>query len=141
VLLDPIDRVLLLRFADPASGARLWVTPGGALEPGESHERAALRELAEETGLRDVTLGPCIGEHEHRFRWNGQAYAQTDRFFAARIRDLPTLSTPGLEAGEVLIEARWWSGDELAARAEDVSPPDLPARLVLAATAAPRSES
>lgn len=114
------------------------MTPGGALEADETHEQAALRELAEETGLRDVPLGPCIGEYQHRFRWNGQAYEQTDRFYAARIGVVPTLSTPGLEAGEVLIAARWWSEGDLAGLAEGVSPPDLVARLRLAAVRVPR---
>jgi 8-oxo-dGTP pyrophosphatase MutT (NUDIX family) len=118
----------------------LWITPGGALEANETHEQAALRELAEETGLRDVPLGPCIGEYEHRFRWNGQAYEQRDRFYAARITNHPELSTPGLEAGELLVAAAWWGADELASSVEDSSPPDLLSRLQLASLAAPRKE-
>lgn len=37
-----------------------WTLPKGKLEPGESHEQAALREVAEETGL-ECRLGPEIG--------------------------------------------------------------------------------
>ena len=32
-----------------------WTIPKGKLEPGESHRRAALREVEEETGLRCTT--------------------------------------------------------------------------------------
>jgi ADP-ribose pyrophosphatase YjhB (NUDIX family) len=139
VLLDARDRVLLLRFVDPISGALLWITPGGALEPGESYEHAARRELAEETGLHEVRLGPCVGELEHRFTWNGQAYHQLDRFYAARVDDPPDLTAPGLEAGEVIVAAGWWGLAELAALGGAVAPLDIAVRSAEAAALWPRT--
>lgn len=38
-----------------------WTLPKGKLDPGESHEQAALREVAEETGF-SAELGDGIGE-------------------------------------------------------------------------------
>jgi 8-oxo-dGTP diphosphatase len=38
-----------------------WTLPKGKLDPGESHEQAALREVAEETGF-SAELGAGIGE-------------------------------------------------------------------------------
>ena len=38
-----------------------WTLPKGKLDPGETHEQAALREVAEETGF-SAELGPYIGE-------------------------------------------------------------------------------
>jgi 8-oxo-dGTP diphosphatase len=40
----------LRRVPDAFLGGR-WELPGGTVEPGEAHEAAAVREVAEETGL------------------------------------------------------------------------------------------
>ena len=38
-----------------------WTLPKGKLDPGETHEQAALREVEEETGF-SAELGPSLGE-------------------------------------------------------------------------------
>ena len=45
---DARGRVLLVRRADDGR----WAMPGGWVDPGETPERAVVREVAEETGLR-----------------------------------------------------------------------------------------
>ncbi|MBI4021686.1 MAG: 8-oxo-dGTP diphosphatase [Candidatus Aenigmarchaeota archaeon] len=45
------DRILLQKKA-AGFGAGKWNAPGGKIRPGESPERAAVREVQEETGLR-----------------------------------------------------------------------------------------
>jgi 8-oxo-dGTP diphosphatase len=52
------DEVLLIRRANPPRAGE-WSLPGGRIEDGESETAAALRELAEETGV-SATLGDKI---------------------------------------------------------------------------------
>jgi 8-oxo-dGTP diphosphatase len=60
--------LLVERGQDPFAGR--WALPGGFVEPRESAETAARRELAEETGLADVT-----GLHLEQLR----TYSEPDR--------------------------------------------------------------
>lgn len=61
VVVNTADQVLLVkRSVDPKKGR--WCLPGGFIELAEPPESGALRELAEETGLKgiiDTLLGVC----------------------------------------------------------------------------------
>src|SRR3712207_1500140 len=86
LVLDLEDSVLLVRFDFPHK--RVWAPPGGGIEPGETEEDAVVRELAEECGLREFELGPCVWERTHWFGdmpgWAGQHeriyLVRTERF-------------------------------------------------------------
>ena len=131
VLLDPADRVLLLRLVDAATGRWWWFTPGGGLDAGETHEAAAARELVEEVGLSGVTLGPWVWSREHDFPMpDGTWYRQRERYYLARVPRFE-VSTAGHLGYEVaaLAEHRWWSAAEITASAETFAPRRLGALL------------
>jgi 8-oxo-dGTP pyrophosphatase MutT (NUDIX family) len=114
ILIDQHDRVLLLR-ANVGSGD-VWITPGGALEPGETAEQAALRELREETGIASAELSSCVWTRVHRFEWEGKRYEQREQFFVARAEN-PAITLDGCGEAELLFlsEWRWWTATEIAA--------------------------
>jgi 8-oxo-dGTP pyrophosphatase MutT (NUDIX family) len=64
VQLGPSEpRVLLLHQRDEDR----WCLPKGHVDPGESLGATALREVEEETGLREVQLDGEVGEATYRF--------------------------------------------------------------------------
>jgi 8-oxo-dGTP diphosphatase len=127
VVLDPADRILLVRFEFPR--ASVWATPGGGVDPGETHEDAIRRELGEELGLEDAELGPWIWTREHVFPfesglWDGQA----ERFALVRTVEFepaPRFSVEQLRA-EYVTGMRWWTPAELEASDEVFAPRRLP---------------
>lgn len=61
ILIDPLGRVLLMRFKDFHEERYFGATIGGGAEPGESPLETALRETQEETGFADLEPGPIVG--------------------------------------------------------------------------------
>ncbi|MFE2291252.1 NUDIX domain-containing protein [Streptomyces sp. NPDC059452] len=71
-LLIQDGHMLLIRFQEPDEDGPYYEIPGGGVEPGETPEEAAVRELREETGLhgsvgREVARVWKGGRHEHYF--------------------------------------------------------------------------
>ena len=119
LLIDERDRLLLFRaIAGSALNGGFWFTPGGGLEPGETHEQAAARELREETGI-EAPLGPCVWTRRHVFRFQEHIYDQHERYYVVRV-PLTEINTDGWEDLErtFMDAGRWWSLDEIIASNE-----------------------
>ncbi|WP_405902691.1 NUDIX hydrolase [Streptomyces sp. NBC_00656] len=127
VLLDPEDRILLMHGFEPEDpGSTWWFTPGGGLEGDETREQAALRELAEETGITDVELGPLLWQRMCSFPFDGRRWEQDEWYFLARTTQTATDTggQTGLERRSVA-GLRWWTSAELSAARETVYPTRL----------------
>ncbi len=61
----------------------LWVLPKGQLGEGESGEAAALREIAEETGVRGE-LVTKLGDTRYWFTWEDERVFKVVSFFLVR---------------------------------------------------------
>jgi len=132
LVVDGAERVLLLRGSDPTDPAagQWWFTPGGGLDPGESAQQGARRELREETGLDLADLGSPVWVRTAEFTFLGRGYRQAETFFLARV-DGHAVDFSGhtdLEK-QAVHEFRWWSLDDLQASDIRVYPKALAAEL------------
>lgn len=117
------ERVLLLRGHDPDQpGRSWWFTVGGGIGAGEDPLAAAVREVAEETGLvlaPEQLTGPVI-TRSAVFDFFSRTCRQEEVIYLARLDDAPEdlglLDDAGWTAVEraTVDEVRWWSLPELA---------------------------
>jgi 8-oxo-dGTP pyrophosphatase MutT (NUDIX family) len=126
-MVDDRDRLLLFSAGRRCDATLRWFAPGGGIEPAEAPERAAAREVAEETGLVGVRIGPEVwrGRPWTTIR-EGIAYEVRQRYFLARVTafDVDTSGFEALERSEIN-GFRWWSAADLAATSDRLRPDGL----------------
>lgn len=88
-----------------------WGFPKGHLERGEPADRAALREVTEETGLRSLELVGSIGSIEWHFRFRGALIHKHCQFFL--MESASTETKP--QRSEGITDCRWMAAEEAEA--------------------------
>ena len=117
ILLDPADRLLLLRGHDAGEPSRSWwFTVGGGLAAGEDSRLGALRELREETGLHldpGALVGPVL-TRSAVFDFARVTCRQDEEFYFARAHETYVHDGGWTELERAVVdELRWWELDEL----------------------------
>lgn len=100
VLIEREGRILLGRRGEGTREAGRWSFPAGFVERGERVEDAAVREVAEEVGLR-IEVGSLLGLYSR----DGEMVVLA--VYAARVAD----GTP--VADDDLVEIGWFDADSL----------------------------
>jgi TDG/mug DNA glycosylase family protein len=111
LLVDPRGRTLLFRYGNEY--AQWWISPGGGQEAGETDAETIVRELREECGLADVTIGPLLTEWEH--------WGLEEPGYGSGVSRLYLVRVPAFEPAPELdlrlegsLEERWFTPEEVA---------------------------
>jgi 8-oxo-dGTP pyrophosphatase MutT (NUDIX family) len=89
----------------PGGKDKVWALPKGLIGPGESAADAALREVAEETGV-EARLVEKLGDVRYVYTWEGERVFKVVSFFLLRYSRGRLGNLPAEFRHEVA-EARW----------------------------------
>src|SRR3954468_8565891 len=87
-----------------------WDLPKGKLDEGETIEECAVREVEEETGLRNIELGELVGVTNHHYTQDGESIDKETYWYAMKVFGEQQL-VPQLT--EDILELRWVAENEL----------------------------
>ncbi|HNS01576.1 MAG TPA: NUDIX domain-containing protein [Anaerolineae bacterium] len=107
VVLDAAGRVLLIeRIIDGVHEMRL---PKGHIDPGETPEAAAVREVCEETGYCDLDILADLGWSVVSFETSQERVTRDERYYLMALRSEQWQAPSFQSAKEMLFRNRWVS--------------------------------
>ncbi|NGX28924.1 MAG: RNA pyrophosphohydrolase [Candidatus Anoxychlamydiales bacterium] len=129
LLINEKKEILLLLADDPKTTSidgkergRFWFVIGGEINYDESTEEAAIREIYEETGLKEdeVKLGPIVWFGEYDLILDGKLTHLKQRFMVAKtkIKEVSLTKLDGWEK-KVIQKLAWFSIDDIK-NSEDI---------------------
>ncbi|MFK7824156.1 MAG: NUDIX hydrolase [Oligoflexales bacterium] len=136
ILINDKNELLLMHAKDPSTtrtdgkyNGDFWFLIGGEQENGESVIQTAVRELWEETGLKEAEfkLGPIVWKGEFDLVLSGKERRMKQKFIVARTDDNSVCLNNLTESEKKVVkEIRWFSLDEIKQSEEIIYPVLLP---------------
>ncbi len=118
--------MLLFRGGDPASLQKVWFTPGGEVEAGETDAEAAIRELREEAAIVVGDVNGPVARGRVVFRVRERLIDQQQVFFVARVTSRRVqLGAVDQTEAETLLDHRWGTPEAMRASLEQFVPQGL----------------
>ena len=118
VVFDGRGRLLALERHVPRDGAVVHEIrlPKGHLDPGETPEQAAVREVREESGYQGLEITADLGEAESEYTFRGKRHHRTERCFLMRLTDPRRGAPQPVGEEEALFSPLWLDPQEAAER-------------------------
>lgn len=118
VVVDDRGRLLALERHVPRDGGIMHEIrlPKGHLDPGETPEQAAVREVREESGYQGLEIAADLGEAESEYTFRGKRHRRTERYFLMRLTDPRRGAPQPVGEEEALFSPLWLDPREAAER-------------------------
>ncbi len=116
VVLDDQNRMLVIvrdvaRDGKTVHEVRL---PKGHIDPGETPEQAALREVREETGYQGLEITADLGTSVSRYEFQGKRHERTERYFLMRLTAPGRGMAQPMSPEEALFVPQWMTPRDAA---------------------------
>ncbi len=135
LLINDQNQILLLCADDPSTTdlngnyrGTFWFSPGGKPENEETLKEAAVRELFEETGLKEdqVRFGPVVWKESFTFVLHKVPTRLHQKFIVAKTSEIKTTFDNLMpEERPILKELRWFSVEDIRNCPETIYPHNL----------------
>lgn len=90
--------------------------PKGHIDPGETSEIAAMREVGEESGYWDVAITADLGVAHSQFEFRGKHHEREEQYYLMRLTSDERKAPQPTGPEEALFEPRWLAPEEAEPR-------------------------